>query len=59
MKPTTGIGKRALGKFSKPLSKAGAVLAQPETQVIVHCDDEPANLPLFVDSTPSGGTPRL
>ncbi len=53
------IGKRALGKFSKPLSEAGAVLAQSETQVIVQRDDEPANLPLLVDSTPSGGTPRL
>jgi len=53
------IGKRALGKFSKPLSEAGAVLAQPETKVIVQRDDEPANLPLLVDSTPSGGTPRL
>ncbi|MFB6161669.1 MAG: transposase, partial [Haloferacaceae archaeon] len=53
------IGKRALGKFSKPLSEAGAVLAQPETQVIVQRDDEPANLPLVVDSIPSGGPPRL
>ncbi len=53
------IGKRALGKFSKPLSKAGAGLAQPDTQVIVPRDDEPASLSLFVDSTPSGRTPRL
>ncbi|ELZ43078.1 IS1341-type transposase (TCE31) [Halorubrum californiense DSM 19288] len=53
------IGKRALGKFERPLSEAGAVLAQPETQVIVQRDDEPANLPLLVDSTPSGGTPRI
>ena len=53
------IGKRALGKFSKPLSEAGAVLAQPETQVIVPSDDEPANLSVSVGSTPSGGTPRL
>jgi putative transposase len=53
------IGKRALGKFSKPLSEAGAVLAQPETQVIVQRDDEPANLSVSVGSTPSGGTPRL
>jgi putative transposase len=52
------IGKRALGKFSKPLSEAGAVLARPETQVIVHRDAEPVNLSLSVDSTPSGGTPR-
>ena len=53
------IGKRVLGKFSKPLSEAGAVLAQPETQVIVQRDGEPANLPLLVDSTPSRGTSRL
>ncbi|RYJ14327.1 transposase [Halogeometricum borinquense] len=53
------IGKRALGKFSKPLSEAGAILAQPETQVIVPRDDEPANLSVSVGSTPSGGTPRL
>jgi putative transposase len=53
------IGKRALDKFSKPLSEAGAVLAQPETQVIVHCDDEPANFSISVGSTPSGGTRRL
>jgi putative transposase len=53
------IGKRALGKFSKPLSQAGAGLAQPETQVIVPRDDEPANLSVSVGSTPSGGTPRL
>lgn len=53
------IGKRALGKFSKPLSESGAVLARPETQVIVNRGNEPANLPLLVDSTPSGRTPRL
>jgi putative transposase len=54
----SNVGKRALGKFSKPLSGAGAVLAQPETQVIVHRDDEPANLAVSVGSTP-GGTSRL
>jgi putative transposase len=48
-----------LGKFSKPLSEAGAVLARPETQVIVQRDDEPANLSIYVGSTPSEGTPRL
>ncbi len=53
------IGKRALGKFSKPLSEAGVVLAQPETQVIVHRDDDPANLSVSVGSTSCGGTPRL
>ncbi|AXG08453.1 zinc ribbon domain-containing protein [Haloplanus rubicundus] len=53
------IGKRALGKFLKPLSEAGAVLARPETRFIVQRDDEPANLFVSVDSTPSGGTPRL
>ena len=52
------IGKRALGKFSKPLSEAGAGLAQPETQVTVHRDDEPANLSVSVGSPHSGGTPR-
>jgi putative transposase len=56
---TLNIGKRALGKFSKPLSEAGAVLAQPETQVIVYRDGESANLSVSVGSTPSGGTPRL
>ncbi|WP_347877812.1 transposase [Halobacterium sp. R2-5] len=53
------IGKRALGKFERPLSEAGAVLAQPETQVIVGRDDEPANLSVSVGSIPSRGTPRL
>lgn len=50
------IGKRALRKFSKPPSEPGAVLAQPETQVIAPRDDEPANLLLTENSTPSGGT---
>jgi putative transposase len=53
------IGKRALGKFSKPLSEVGTVLARPETQVIVPRDNGPANLPLLMGSTSSGGTPRL
>ena len=53
------IGKRALGKFSKPLSEAGAVLARPETQVIIQRGDELANLSVSVGSTPSGGTPRF
>jgi putative transposase len=53
------IGKRALGKFSKPLSEAGAVLARPETQVIVQRDDESANRSVSVGSTLSGGTPRI
>jgi putative transposase len=48
-----------LGKFSKPLSEAGAVLAQPKTQVTLHRDDEPANPSVSVGSTPGGGTPRL
>jgi putative transposase len=39
------VGKRALGEFSKQLSEAGAVLARPETQVIVRREGEPANLP--------------
>ena len=38
----SGAVSEALGKFLKPLSEAGAVLAQPETQVIVQHDDEPA-----------------
>jgi putative transposase len=38
------IGKRALGKFQRPLSEAGAVLARPETQVLVNYDGvQPAN----------------
>ena len=53
------IGKRALGKFSKPLSEAGAVLAQPETQVIVHRGDEPANPLMTVNATLGEGTSRL
>jgi putative transposase len=53
------IGKRALGKFSKPLPEAEAVLVQSRTQVIVHRDDDPANLSVSVGSTLSGGTPRL
>jgi len=40
-------------------SEVGVVLAQPETQVIVPRDDEPAHLPIIVDSTPSEGTPQL
>jgi putative transposase len=53
------IGKRALGKFSKQLSEARAVLAQPKTQAPIQRGDEPANLSVSVGSTPSGGTPRL
>ncbi len=60
----SNIGQRALGKdISSPLSSVGAVLAQPETQVVLKdsADEmEPANLPLeLVGATPSGGTPRL
>ncbi|GAB3324097.1 zinc ribbon domain-containing protein [Haloplanus salinarum] len=53
------IGNRAAGKFSKPLSEAGTVLAEPETQVIVPRDDEPANPSVSVGATSGGGTPRL
>lgn len=48
------IAKRALGKFERPLSSAGAVLAQPITPAT-----ETGELPLVVAATPSGGTPRL
>lgn len=51
----TNIGKRVLGKFSKPLSGTGAVLARPETQVVV----EPENSQDSVGLTLSEGTPRL
>jgi putative transposase len=48
------IAKRALGKFERPLSSAGAVLAQPITPAA-----ETGELPAVVGTTPSGGTPRL
>jgi putative transposase len=51
----TNIGKRVLGKFSKPLSDTGAVLTRPETQVVV----EPENSQDSVGLTLSEGTPRL
>lgn len=50
----TNIGKRVLGKFSKPLSDTGAVLAQPETQVVV----EPENTADSVELALSEGTAR-
>lgn len=38
------IGKRALGKFQRPLSEVGAALARPGTQVVVdHERAQPAN----------------
>ncbi len=48
------IAKRALGKFQRPLSNAGAVLAQPITPA-----PETGELPPVVGTTPSEGTPRL
>jgi hypothetical protein len=50
-----------LGKFPKPLSEAGAGLAQPDTQIIVQRGEEPANLSVSVSvySIPSGGTAQL
>lgn len=47
------IAKRALGKFERPLSSAGAVLARPITPAA-----ETGELPPVVGTTPCGGTPR-
>ena len=47
------IPKRALGKFERPLSSAGAVLAQPIPPAA-----ETGELPPVVGATPSGGPPR-
>ena len=60
---TSNIGKRAVGKnIQSPLSTVGAVVAQPETQVILKGttgEMEPANSPDDVGLTFSEGSPRL
>ena len=59
----TNIGKRAVGKnIQSPLSTVGAVVAQPETQVVLEGPNgemEPANSPEDVGLTLSEGSPRL
>ena len=59
----SNIGKRAVGKdIQSPLSTVGAVVAQPETQVILtgtSDEIEPANSPEDVGLTLSEGSPRL
>lgn len=59
----SNIGKRAVGKnIQSPLSTAGAVVAQPETQVVLrepNGEMEPANSPGDVGLTLSEASPRL
>jgi putative transposase len=59
----SNIGKRAVGKdITNPLSTVGAVVAQPETQVVLketNGEMEPANSPGDVGLTLSEGSPRL
>jgi putative transposase len=59
----SNIAKRAVGKdIQSPLSTAGAVVAQPETQVVLkgtNGEMEPANSPENVGLTLSEGIPRL
>jgi putative transposase len=59
----TNIGKRAVGKnIQSPLSTVGAVVAQPETQVVLEGTNgemEPANSPDDVGLTLREGSPRL
>ncbi|WP_276256497.1 RNA-guided endonuclease InsQ/TnpB family protein [Halomontanus rarus] len=59
----SNIGKRAVGKdITSPLSTVGAVVAQPETQVVLEGTNdemEPANSPEDVGLTLSEGGPRL
>ena len=59
----SNIGKRAVGKdIQSPLSTVGAVVAQPETQVVLEGTNgemEPANSPENVGLTLSEGSPRL
>ena len=56
------IGKRAVGKdIQSSLSTVGAVVAQPETQVVLkgtNGEMEPANSPDDVGLTLSEGSPR-
>nr|WP_233742928.1 zinc ribbon domain-containing protein [Halorientalis pallida] len=59
----SNIAQRAVGKdIQSPLSTAGAVVAQPETQVRLDGPDnetEPANSPDDVGLTLSEGSPRV
>ena len=59
----SNIGKRAVGKnIQSPLSTAGAVVAQPETQVVLkgtNGEMEPANSPEAVGLTLSEGSPGV
>jgi putative transposase len=59
----SNIGKRAVGKdIQSPLSTVGAVVAQPETQVVLtgtSGEMEPANSPGDVGLALSEGSPRL
>jgi len=59
----TNIVKRAVGKnIQSPLSTVGAVVAQPETQVVlkgINGEMEPANSPSDVGLTLSEGSPRV
>jgi putative transposase len=58
----SNIGKRAVGKnIQSPLSTVGAVVAQPETQVVLEGTNgemEPANSPEGVGLTLSEASPR-
>ena len=58
----SNIGKRAVGKtIQRPLSTVGAVVTQPETQVVLNGTNgemEPANSPDDVGLTLSEGRPR-
>ena len=58
----SNIGQRAVGKdIQNPLSTVGAVVAQPETQVVLKepsGEMEPANSPSDVGVTLSEGSPR-
>ena len=60
---TSNIGKRAVGTdIQSPLSTAGAVVTQPETQVALEGTNgemEPVNSPEAVGLTRSEGSPRL
>jgi len=59
----SNIGQRAVGKnIQSPLSTAGAVVAQPETQVVLEGTSgemEPANSPDDVGLTLREGSRRL
>ncbi|WP_436928016.1 zinc ribbon domain-containing protein [Halosimplex amylolyticum] len=59
----SNIGQRAVGRdIQSPLSTAGAVVAQPETQVRLEGpakETELANSPADVDLTLTEGSPRV